>query len=209
MYQDKISQIKFYYRRYCSRKWKTFNGKIEQKILRSLILVHMLQDLARCPASTRKMYQNEISQIKFYYQRYCSRKRKTFSSKIEQKILWSLILVHMLQDLARCPAATCKMYQDKISQIKFYCGRYCSRKRKTFGGKIEQKILRSLMLVHMPDVLPPLAKRTGKISHKWNSTTVGIVLENEENSKVFFLTKIALNLAQATQTVVVIYVRDQ
>ena len=65
------------------------------------------------------------------------------------------------------------------------------------------------MLVHMPDVLPPLAKRTGKISHKWNSTTVGIVLENEENSKVFFLTKIALNLAQATQMVVVIYVRDQ
>ena len=33
-------------------------------------------------------------------------------------------------------AATRKMYKDKISQIKFYYSRYCSRKRKTFGGKI-------------------------------------------------------------------------
>ena len=41
---------------------------------------------------------------------------KTYSKKDNKYCGRLYILVHMLQDLARYPAATCKIYQDKISQ---------------------------------------------------------------------------------------------
>ena len=143
----------------------------------------MLHVLARYAAATRNMYQDKISQIKFYHSRYCSREWKTFDGKIEQKLLWSLVLLHMLQDLARYPAATGKMYQDKISQIKFYYSRYCSRKRKTFGGKINIAVAHPGTHASRSGKisLPPLAKCTRIRYHKLNSTTVGIAQESEKH----------------------------
>ena len=102
--------------------------------------------------------------------------------KIEQQILRSLICpgTHPSRS-ARYPVATRKMYQGKISQIKFYYGCFTQESKKHLVAKQNKKYCgRSswhtfFKIWQLIITLLPLAKFNRIRYQKSNSTTVGIL----------------------------------